>query len=64
MKEMVAFYKKNPKAGEFNGGYAKMDEIIDTVYISKNGQTIELTSEESMEIYNLIKNPASPKWEK
>jgi len=64
MNEMIAFYKQNPLAGKSNGGYAKKDEIIDTLYISKNGQTVELTGEEAMEIYNLIRNPAAPRWVK
>lgn len=58
------FYKQNPLAGQLNGGYAKKDEIIDTLYITKNGQTIELTGAESMVIYNMIKPVNAPTWTK
>jgi hypothetical protein len=58
---MNCFYKKNREAGKNNGGYATMGEIIDTLVITKDGVTIELTGEEAMTLYNLIKCPYAPK---
>jgi len=57
---MICYYKKNNDAGKNNGGYAKMDEIIGTLVIEKNNVQIELSGEEAMRIYNLIKPISAP----
>jgi len=60
---MKIFYKKNLDAGKNNGGYAVMNEIIDILVIEKNNIKIELTGEEAMQVYNLIKPPTAPKFD-
>jgi hypothetical protein len=57
---MICYYKKNKDAGKNNGGYAKMNEVIDTLVIEKNNVQIELSGEEAMRIYNLIKPISAP----
>ena len=57
---MICYYKKNNDAGKNNGGYAKMNEVIDTLVIEKNNVQIELSGEEAMRIYNLIKPISAP----
>ena len=52
---MNCFYKKNPDAGKNNGGYATMGEIIDTLVIEKDGVKIELTGDEAIKVYELVK---------
>ena len=57
---MTTYYKKNLDAGKNNGGYATMNEIIDTLVIEKNNVQLELTGEEAMRVYNLIKPINAP----
>ena len=57
---MICYYKKNNDAGKNNGGYAKMNEVIDTLVIEKHNVQIELSGEEAMRIYNLIKPISAP----
>ena len=57
---MITYYKKNLNAGQNNGGYATMDKIIDTLVIEKNNVQLELTGEEAMRVYNLIKPINAP----
>jgi hypothetical protein len=55
------YYLKNPDAGKNNGGYSNLKELVKTLFIEKNGITIELTGEETAELYNFIKPCTAPK---